>query len=109
MVIAGKIHTVQGVQHNCFKWSIFSDFFCEKNFFFALLLPYATKRELHGDHMSPVTRKPAFCICENKDAEELRGNREANQCLCCFRYIASTNVQFLFFLNTKLHASSHLL
>ena len=31
-------------------------------------------------------RKPAFCICENKDADQLRGNREADQRLC-FRYI----------------------
>ena len=30
-------------------------------------------------------RKPAFCICENKDADQLRGNREADQRLC-FRY-----------------------
>ena len=30
-------------------------------------------------------RKPAFCICENKDADQLCGNREADQCLCfCF-------------------------
>ena len=34
-------------------------------------------------------RKPAFCICENKDAEQLRGNREADQRLC-FRYTDST-------------------
>ena len=34
-------------------------------------------------------RKPAFCICENKDADQLRGNREADQRLC-FRHIAST-------------------
>ena len=34
-------------------------------------------------------RKPTFCICENKDADQLRGNREADQCLC-FRYLAST-------------------
>ena len=27
-------------------------------------------------------RKPAFCICENKGAEHLRGNREADQRLC---------------------------
>ena len=33
-------------------------------------------------------RKPAFCICENKDADQLRGNREADQRLC-FRYINS--------------------
>ena len=39
--------------------------------------------------MSLVVRKPAFCICENKDADQLRGNREADQCLC-FRYIDST-------------------
>ena len=34
-------------------------------------------------------RKPAFCICENKDADQLRGNREADQRLC-FRYKDST-------------------
>ena len=39
--------------------------------------------------MSRVVRKPAFCICENKDADQLRGNREADQRLC-FRYTDST-------------------
>ena len=39
--------------------------------------------------MSRVVRKPAFCISENKDADQLRGNREADQRLC-FRYIDST-------------------
>ena len=34
-------------------------------------------------------RKPDFCICENKDADQLRGNREADQRLC-FRYMDST-------------------
>ena len=34
-------------------------------------------------------RKPDFCICENKDADQLRGNREADLRLC-FRYIDST-------------------
>ena len=34
-------------------------------------------------------RKPAFCICEDKDADQLRGNREADQRLC-FRYMDST-------------------
>ena len=34
-------------------------------------------------------RKPAFCICENKDADQLHGNSEADQ-LLCFRYIDST-------------------
>ena len=32
--------------------------------------------------VSRVMRKPAFCICENKDADQLRGNREADQRLC---------------------------
>ena len=39
-------------------------------------------------HMSRFVRKPAFCICENKDADQLRGDREADQRLC-FRYIDS--------------------
>ena len=34
-------------------------------------------------------RKPAFCIGEIKDADQLRGNREADQRLC-FRYIDTT-------------------
>ena len=40
-------------------------------------------------HMCRVMRKPDFCICENKDADQLRGNRKADQRLC-FRYIDST-------------------
>ena len=35
--------------------------------------------------MSLVMRKPAFCKCENKAADQLRGNHEADQRLC-FRY-----------------------
>ena len=34
-------------------------------------------------------RKPALCVCENKDADQLCGNRAADQCLC-FRYIDIT-------------------
>ena len=40
------------------------------------------------DHMSLVLRKPAFCICENKDPDQLCGNREADQRLC-FRFTDS--------------------
>ena len=39
--------------------------------------------------MSLILRTPAFCICENKDADQLRGDREADQRLC-FRYTDST-------------------
>ena len=34
-------------------------------------------------------RKQTFCICKNKEADQLRGNREADQRLC-FRYTDST-------------------
>ena len=34
-------------------------------------------------------RKPDFCICENKDADQLRGSRQADHRLC-FRYEDST-------------------
>ena len=50
-------------------------------------------------------RKPAFCICENKDADQLRGNREADQRLC-FRYTDST-IPLL--AKSEIQASSHLL
>ena len=51
----------------------------------------------HRDHleilkMSPLMRKPAFCICENKGANQLHGN-----------------LQFLLFLNPKFQASINLL
>ena len=51
-----------------------------------------------------VSRKPAFCICENKDADQLLCNCAADQRLC-FPYIA----QSFYFLNRKFQASSHLL
>ena len=34
-------------------------------------------------------KKPAFCICENKDADQLRSNCAADQRIC-FRYVDST-------------------
>ena len=34
-------------------------------------------------------KKTKICLCENKDADQLRGNREADQPLC-FRYSDST-------------------
>ena len=50
-------------------------------------------------------RKPTICIGENKDADQLRGNREADQRLC-FRYTDST-ISLL--LNPKFQVSNHLL
>ena len=40
-------------------------------------------------HLSRLMGKPTICIGENKDADQLRGNREADQRLC-FRYSDST-------------------
>ena len=54
--------------------------FCKK--MFAL-------KSLGSYQMSRVVRKPVFSICENEDADQLRGNREADQRLC-FRYTDST-------------------
>ena len=48
--------------------------------------------------------KPAFCICENKDADQLRGNREADHAFV----FATRIVQSLYFLNLKFQASGHL-
>ena len=45
-----------------------------------------TSVSLFLSHLSVVMRKPAFCICENKDADQLCGDRTADQRLC-FRYI----------------------
>ena len=39
--------------------------------------------------MRCVMRKPAFCICENKGADQLCGNRAADE-RRCFRYKDST-------------------
>ena len=50
-------------------------------------------------------RKPTICICENKDADQLRGNREADQRPFVF---ATRIVQLLYFLNPKFQASSQL-
>ena len=56
-------------------------------------------------------RKPAFCICENKGADQLLGYHIADQGLC-FRYIDGViikNSLYIYFLNLKFQASRHLL
>ena len=45
-----------------------------------------THTETHTE--DSVMRKLIFCIIENKDTDQLRGNREADQRLC-FHYIDS--------------------
>ena len=48
-------------------------------------------------YMSLVVRKQAFCICENKNADQLRGNREAAKLITAFIF-ATWIVQSLFYL-----------
>ena len=45
--------------------------------------------DLISNKMSRLMGKPTICIGENKGADQLRGNREADQRLC-FRYLDST-------------------
>ena len=52
--------------------------------------------------MSLVMRKPAFCICENKDADQFA------RLIIAFVFTTGI-VQSFFFLNPKFQASSHLL
>ena len=55
-------------------------------------------------------RKPDICICENKDADQLRGNREAVTAKLISAFVFATQiVQSLYFLSPKIQASSHLL
>ena len=53
--------------------------------------------------LSRLVGKPTICIGENKDADQLRGNREADQRLC-FRYSDSTIPLLLKSKNFKLLA-----
>ena len=44
---------------------------------------------LTDETLSGIVRKPDFCLGENKGADQLRSNCEADQRLC-FRYMDST-------------------
>ena len=70
---------------------------------FALMC--VTKCTIWRLYLSRVMRKQTFCICENKDADQLRGNREADQRLC-FRYIDGTIPLFSKFKISSLQPSS---
>ena len=53
-----------------------------------MLVLYNTIISCDINDLSCVMRKQTFCICKNKDADQLHGNREADQRLC-FREIDS--------------------
>ena len=52
-------------------------------------VPWNANEYYYGVYMSPGVRKSTFCIFESKDADQLHGNREADQRLC-FHYLNST-------------------
>ena len=63
-------------------------------------------------NLSLVVRKPAYCICENEDADQLRSHCAScavNAQLISAVVFATQIVQSLCFLYTKFQASSHLL
>ena len=64
-----------------------------KGLLIAIYLPLRSTKHVNyhtcRKYLSRVVRKPTFCICENKDADQLRGYREADQRLC-FCYIDRT-------------------
>ena len=55
-------------------------------------------------NMSRLMGKPTICIDKNKDADQLRGNREISAFV-----FATRIVQFLFYLNPKFQAASSFL
>ena len=63
--------------------------FCGQFCFGFCKLQFSGHHSYFRKHLSLVMRKPTFCICENKDADQPRGNREADQRLC-FRYMDGT-------------------
>ena len=65
------------------------DSFCSCTCWFQSRLVRISQSFIFYYDLSRVVRTPAFCIWENKDADQLRGNREADQRLC-FRYVDST-------------------
>ena len=68
------------------------------------IFTYAKSRFPHdGAQMSRVMRKPTFCICENKDADQLAVTAKLISAFVFATWIE----QPLFFQNPKFQASSH--
>ena len=53
-------------------------------YYFSFLVVYAFTAEGRAIefNLSRLMGKPTICICQNKEADQLRGNREADQRLC---------------------------
>ena len=85
-----RIYKVERLHYLCSKNKSADQLHCNHAFVFA----YAKSRFSHDaahigqgeatgkgikHDLSRVMRKPAFCICQNKDADQLRRYREADQ------------------------------
>ena len=46
---------------------------------YTISIIWLLKTYKYGLHLSRIVRKPDFCLGENKGADQLRGNREADQ------------------------------
>ena len=57
----------------------------------------------------PLREKPAFCMCENKDADQLRGYFAVTAKLISAFVFTIRIEQSLYYLHPKFQASSHLL
>ena len=59
----------------------------------------------------PIMRKPILCTCKNKDADQCRENREADQrlfCACTNRFVSDfVGNQIIDFLMTRLNFVSN--
>ena len=69
-----------------------------------VITPSAERKQMTKSHWQNLrhlsVRKPTICICENKDADQLRGNREADQRLC-FPLLGSYNTSSSLIQNFK--------
>ena len=78
-------------KYNCLvlRWLFIDLQVCEIYLIHHILTIDYLRHNITQNKMSLCMRKPTICIGENKGADQLRGNREADQRLC-FRYSDST-------------------
>ena len=103
-----QMHTYTGSQFKSYKLTLLSLGSAELMKWTKDRIPCAARifhKGLVRKHLSCLMGKPTICIGENKDADQLRGNREADHA-----FVFATRIEhFLFYLNLKFQASSLLL
>ena len=105
------VQTLQFESNKCFPcWSVVSGKIEDRTSALGSILTggssfFSCEKMKATYYMSLVMRIPAFCVCENKDADQLRCDRE----LISAFVFATRIVHSFFFLDTKFQASSHLM